>query len=517
MTERDSTALRLEDAAHSEEIESATPTISSDSVRHAVHLVPPQGSSKDKKRPGRLARLVGLELYSGALLTRKVRVELTVLAALLLGIFFFEFGAWSFFFNGIFVGDMFRLHPVGTASALLFALLFAGVIFFFEWQMITADTRRLSPKDKKNAQRIRVVAILVAGFIVAHAVDILAFAKPVAKVLHLEAVRDEVFRLDQELQALANDERQQQRDQVSEDLGIQRSRLESARENRRRALADQGQYRQEVDLLQREFRQREADLQSAERRWIRLQAIADPAAVQIALQEVQAAKRRRDNALTDLRIARGNLGAASESLQEADRVIEELTATEGQLLAERAEHTERAVLLQATVEKLQNRLRDWKAHLDQADPGQNVYVETGDGWGELPETVRADLPLRWKEPLRFTSPEPTFFDKIHVIYELAKGKFWPSQKHRVGLPEYLPEDEARGVEPSLVYFSSLLGVHLAAIFVPFLVFAVKWFLLSKDVDSYFSVWHQAYAGDPDARLILSTEQKVQKRKDDGYW
>jgi len=178
---------------------------------------------------------------------------------------------------------------------------------------------------------------------------------------------------------------------------------------------------------------------------------------------------------------------------------------------------EKAALREATLGTLQGRLRSWMTELASAKPGRGLYVEEWKGWGQVTDEEMELWPKDWRDVLKFSPPERSFFDKIHLVHELAWGWLGGSGKEQADLPNYLPWDEVRGTQSSFIYSFAFLGIHLAAVFVPFLVFTVKWFLMPKEVDSYFSVWHQAYAGDPDAQLILNTERKVQQRKQNGYW
>src|SRR3954462_593100 len=475
----------------------------------SVYLRQPESAGQGR-RLNWLAWRLGLEHYSSKLLTTKVRTELSVLAALLGATFVFEFGAWSFFFNGIFVGDMGKFTGRGTTAALVLALLFAGVILFFERQVITADTLRMRDKARKRAQWIRVLSIVGAGFIVAHSVDLLAFNTPVEKRLHREAVHEEALRLAQDVEGLGEGTGGQ-KSTVAGDLTAVRDDLSAARQRREKVAGEQERYRQQGESLQSEVRSNREAIRFAEENVKSAEEGAETAAQRRAQRDLESARRRSAEALSDLRAMTGNQGAATASLQEIDRLINRLTGEEGGLRNQRSTLDDQTEKIGRAKETLKSRLRLWFAELDQADPGDRF--EKWSGWTDVADDEKRLWPERWRRSLDFKEPKRSFFEKIDCVYQLAFGWLSSSVEGRAELPAYLPAAGLREHRRSITYFFSWLGIHLAAMFVPFLVFAVKWFLMPKEVDAYFSAWHQAFAGDPEARMILSVEEKV-RRKDE---
>jgi predicted nucleic acid-binding Zn-ribbon protein len=472
-----------------------------------VYLRQPEAVSQ-ARRLNWLARRLGLEHYSSKLLTNKVNIELSVLAALLVATFVFELGAWSFFFNGIFVGDMGKFDGGGTTAALVLALLFAGVILFFERQVIISDTLRMRDKARKRAQWIRVLSIIGAGFIVAHSVDLLAFNTPVEKRLHREAVHEEALRLAQDIEGLGGNTGEQ-KNTIAGDLAAVRGDLAAARQRREQVAGEQERYRQQAESLQSEARSHRDAFNFAEKNLARAEEGADTAAQRRAQRDLEAARRRSTDASSDLRAMIGNQSAATASLQEIDRLINQLTEEEGELRNKRAgldDHTEK---ISQVKETLKSRLRLWFAELDRSDPGDRI--EGWSGWTDVTDEEKRLWPERWRRPLDFKEPKRNFFEEIDCVYQLAFRWLNSSEEKRVELPTYLPAAGLREQRSSITYFFSWLGIHLAAMFVPFLVFAVKWFLMPKEIDAYFSAWHQAFAGDPEARTILRIEDEVRKK------
>lgn len=468
----------------------------------------PAASVGPRRRLSWLARVMGLEHYSAALMTRKVRVELPILAAMLVATFFFELIAWSFLFNGIFVGDMYSLDGFGTTAALSLGLLFALVVLFFERQVITADTWRMDRKDRRRAQRTRVLTIAAAGFIVAHAVDLLAFRVPVERLLHEEAVYDEAQRLSRELDRMMVNIVEEQSAAVQDALKTVTANLESAHDRRVQAVADQERYRQERDLLRAQAREQRQAITTAEE-WVeRVEATENRAATR---GDLDRARNRYSSTSSQLQVAVGDHGAATAKLDAIDRQIEELTQEQQTLREAQAEFLSQAKSVRQARATLETRRERWVEEL--LRPGPGYREETGQALAGFTSEEKALWPVRWRGPLVFLVSEPDFFEQIHAIYRMAFG--WFGDLNRLfrgdsGIPD--PSFSApRTLGWSLTYFFSWLAIHLAAIFVPFLVFAVKWLLMPKEVDAFFSTWHQAFAGDPDARMMLAVEEKVRTR------
>ncbi len=493
-----------------------------ESDRHPAHHVRnvylrPPVPVEEGRRLGWLPRRLGLEHYSPQLLTRKIATELTVIAALLVAIFAFEFAAWAFFFNGIFVGDLGRFHGAGTPAAIGLALVFAGVIFYFERQVITADSLRLTDEQRKRAQRIRVLSILVAGFIIAHAVDLLAFKVPVATKAHREEVHEEALRLAQDISGLEALRDEIRKNPISEEIERVRSLMETTQQQRDLAAAELERSRKQAGLLRSEATKHSAAARAAQDDLTRVEGLAADSGIRRIERELEAARSRYDVLTSELAAAIGNQGANSVVVLSADRQLKNLMLKDAQLRDKKSALEVHAELLGATIEKLKSRLRSWIGYLERSKPGQ--HTEKWSGWKDVSEHERRLWPEHWRQPLEFEGADKNFFEKVETVYELAFGKAWRwlngSGQQRAEMPSYLPSEELREEEPWVSYFFIYLGVHLAAIFVPFLVFAVKWYLMPKEVDAYFSAWHQAMGGDPEARLILSIEEKVRQRNE--HW
>src|SRR3954468_11528589 len=84
--------------------------------------------------PSRLARLMGLHLYSNVLLTKKVRTEMNFAAGLLLLVSLFEWLLWTLLFNGIYSSNIYNLGGPEPIFAAFTALFFGFAVFWFERQ-----------------------------------------------------------------------------------------------------------------------------------------------------------------------------------------------------------------------------------------------------------------------------------------------------------------------------------------------------------------------------------------------
>lgn len=446
--------------------------------------------SSPPSRLGWLARMMRLDQYSDVLLTPKVRTEVPILTLLLAAVFLFEFAAWSFLFNGLFVGDVDRVQPFGTVAAVLFGLVFASVILYFERQVITADTWRLTRWRRWSAQVIRLLSIAAAAYIVAHALHLVAFRVPVARILHERAVSAEEARLRRDLDSLASEALERRRAAVADELARVRSDIRTAERRREQSAAEKERYRQHVESMRTETRSRRGEVNAAEVALDRATEGFDRAALRRAQRNLESAQRRSENAGSDLHIALADQGAATAKVEEIDRQTERLRIAERRILEERSNLHWEEEDLERNKELLESRLRQWIAQLRRSPPGD--LTEDWEPLKSLPEGEKQVWPEEWHRPLEFEEPKPHFFEKIAAVYELKSGR--PEGQH----------------QPAGVYRHAYYAILLIAIFLPSLVFAVKWFLMPKEVEAYFSTWHQAFAGDPGARTILNVEEKVQR-------
>lgn len=495
---------------HATTTEHGSPSVGDPSDRSSlgnIYLRPPAAARKHRLVwPVRLMRL---EHYPEGLITEKVRNELTILALMLLAVFIFEFAAWSFFFNGLFVGDVDRFRPGGTAAAILFGFLFGGAVLYFERQVITADTWRLTRWKRWSAQGVRVLAIAVAGYAVAHAVDLLAFRVPVARSLHAGAVDQEEIRLRADIDRLAESVNTDRRSALEKELTIVRDRIRSAQNSREQAAADKGRFRAQIESLESEARSRGEAVNQAEANLVRIEDEADRTALRRAQTELGAARSRYDLVVSDLLGVRGDQAAAQAVIEEKDSLIEALLADENRLREQQSALSTEKETVEAAARVLEGRLGQWVADLRRSAPGDRT--EKWDGFGDAPADERRLWPEEWRTPLEFVEPQVHFFEKITKVYELAFGEPRATGEHSVQTPSNLDRSQRSDRWLSKVYRSSFVAIHLAAVFLPLLVFAVKWFLMPKEVDAYFSTWHQAFAGDSDARSVLSVEEKVRRR------
>lgn len=462
-----------------------------------VYLRHPANTGRGGRRLGLLARALGLELYSPTLLTRKNHAELTVLAVMLVGVFSFELLAWSFFFNGIFVGEMFRLHPTGTPAAIVLAFLFAATILYFERQVVTADATRLPKWKKVCAFFLRLGVILVAGFIVAHSIDLVVFRAPMQLELHRRAVREKADVLRRDLDALRADD--PRRTTLRRDIERLHQNMNRFHDNQIGAAAL-------VEQLRRQSEQHERDAGRSQDELDRVEGGATAGGA--GDREIENARRRADSASDAVDSARAAYNEAYRSLQGLDRRLEDLQEQERQLAAELRELAEKDFTEAENAASLEQRARHWLSQVARERPsGPADYAQYVEDISNVPAAEREKWGSDWREPFELDPPNASFFEKLEVIYDLLGGA---SEGGSASSANSLLSSEALAMRQPRrsLYLTTYSGVHLAVMLLPFLVLAVKWLLLPKEVDAYFSTWHQAHAGDAEARLMLSVEEKV---------
>ena len=146
--------------------------------------------------PSRLARLMGLHLYSNVLLTKKVRTEMNFAARLLLLVGTFEWFLWTLLFNGIYSSDIFNRRSPELPFAALTGLLFGFAVFWFERQMLTS-----SEKGWRfwAALGFRLCYIGAAALITSQTFELMLFKKPIQQRARQEAVRADAAKRYQEV------------------------------------------------------------------------------------------------------------------------------------------------------------------------------------------------------------------------------------------------------------------------------------------------------------------------------
>ena len=125
--------------------------------------------------PSRLARLMGLHLYSNVLLTKKVRTEMNFAAGLLLLVSLFEWLLWTLLFNGIYSSDIYNLGITSVLAALT-ALFFGFAVFWFERQMLTSSEKGWKPRAAMGS---RFLYICIAALITSQTFELMLFHKPI--------------------------------------------------------------------------------------------------------------------------------------------------------------------------------------------------------------------------------------------------------------------------------------------------------------------------------------------------
>jgi hypothetical protein len=431
-----------------------------------------------RRPPSRLASTLGLHVYSDALLTKRVRIEMNLAAFILLIVATFELIAWAFLFNAIFNSDILYLGWK-TVPAVLVASLFAAAVFWFERQFLTTDESQR--RQAKRAAVIRVLFILAAGITTAQPLELLFFRKPVQKRIHEEGIRKEaVERFNELSESSATEEKYDSDIAERKAKSVADIKEELARATERRlklelqlgaarasAYAEQGR----VEQLRRE---RDA---AGENR-------------------AQEAQRRYSAAITRFNRLSGEVlkleGQTEVAVQEGERLQTEKDNAE--VREEDFGEARRAK------ERLANgRLRDWIRQLRRSEPAEPI-VEERPGVGS-------------EKPWEYDDPEYDFFEQLHLVWLLAEGQpprwlagapdTWQLLEKNYGFPFTGP---ALGWQPHLLL--SIVACHIIAFFIPLLVLTIKIFLMPRDLQIYYSRRHQAEAGDNGAWLTQVVDEKV---------
>jgi hypothetical protein len=179
--------------------------------------------------PSRLARLMGLHLYSNALLTKKVRTEMNFAAGLLLMVSLFEWLLWTLLFNGIYSSDIYYVGGT-TILAVLTGLFFGFAVFWFERQMLTSGEKGWWPRF---AMFCRFVYICFAARITSQTFELMLFHKPIQERARQEAIRANAAKHYQEV--LDAEERARQAESIVQiTTGTESTALATARAERQK-------------------------------------------------------------------------------------------------------------------------------------------------------------------------------------------------------------------------------------------------------------------------------------------
>ncbi len=135
---------------------------------------------------GWLSQFYGLKVYGNSLLGKRAATEMGYAALLLTAIFLFDLVAWTTLWNMVIHGGDTTVDLL-TPFAFLGGLLFAGTIFIYERQFITADIG--AHKIRAGlAIALRALVLVLAAIITAQPVEVIVFRGPIRDRIHEESV-----------------------------------------------------------------------------------------------------------------------------------------------------------------------------------------------------------------------------------------------------------------------------------------------------------------------------------------
>ena len=68
-----------------------------------------------------------------------------------------------------------------------------------------------------------------------------------------------------------------------------------------------------------------------------------------------------------------------------------------------------------------------------------------------------------------------------------------------------------GGRQSKFFKRAFIGIHVLAAFFPMLIFTIKWLVMPKELAEYYSTYHQACSGNPEASKALLVDQQARER------
>lgn len=450
-------------------------------------------TDEPKRLPIRLARMMGLHLYSEVLLGKSARTEMNFAALILMVVSLFEFIAWFFLFNTIFNSDLVKLG-LPTIPAVLMAALFGSAVFWFERQFLTTDEDQR--RRAWGAAVIRVAFILTAAFITAQPLELLFFRVPIQKRIHEEGIREEAV---SKLAALLKEGEHE-----TKTTEIKEGRREKSRQDAESQIDDLVKQRGALTagLTQKESERTKARSEVA--RYRRERDVADMPA------ERRSAEIGYARAEATVAALSGEISQIQLRIGETDSLLTELHS--------RVDHVEKETD-QLDDEQQKNdtgrdrRLRSWIDQIKDSKPKEPIEEKWKLAAPIHPDASGASV---WNELWTYKDPDYDFFEQIHVVWDLVNGRpprwlnappaIQKTLETQYGLASL--DQGRRGWQWHL--FLSVLACHLIAIFIPFLVLTIKLFLMPKALRTYYSSRHQAEAGDRDAWLARYVDESVKE-------
>ncbi|HEX4495987.1 MAG TPA: DUF4407 domain-containing protein [Thermoanaerobaculia bacterium] len=448
-----------------------------------------------KRLPSRLARKMGLHLYSEVLLGKSARTEMNFAAFILLIVSLFELSAWFFLFNTIFNSDLVKFG-LPTIPAVLMAALFGSAVFWFERQFLTTDEDQR--KRAWGAAVIRVAFILTAAFITAQPLELLFFRVPVQKRVHEEGIREEAV---SKLAALLK-EGEQETAAINDQSKINQASYDELQKQLQDLAAQRGSLAAQLTTKQGELaaaRSESARFRD-ERNSADMPAGRRGAEIGYARAEALAAR------------ISGEIGQIRLGIAEADGRSPEIR---DQAKEAKKELIELIKMRLASNTGRDHRLRSWIDQLKDSKPKETVEENWKIATSAHPDASGSSILDKPWPP--YKDPEYDFFEQIHAVWDLVYGRpprwlnappaIQTTLETQYGFASL--DQGRRGWQWHL--FLSVLACHLIAIFIPFLVLTIKLFLMPNALRIYYSSRHQAEAGDGDAWLARYVDESVKGR------
>lgn len=509
-----------------------------------------QEPTQPRRKPGWIARAMGLAPYRGALLSDRARIELNFAAGLLLLISLFEAVLWTFLFNAIYNRDVFYVGP-RLAYAVLSAAFFAVAVFWFERQILTFDDQNASRASKLSlAMVVRLLYILGAAYATSRPFELMLFREPILERAHQEAVRAEVATRLLEVQEAEVAARSASGSGGSsgEKASVARALAETADAERDRAdqLSDSAvssearvavlgaqlqKARSELSQLSGEVAYSAKVLATARQRHSEATLAGKGGQIQeLRLAEEQArnvhAATLRSEAAQEAEVGRlaGLLAAAQVR---GHGLVEQEIAAREQLAEYEKQAAEERVRVAKHADRQRQRLRGWVASLRALHPSEEREDENWKFTRPRPDfleqlrilnDLRAGRPPIWTqgtaETRKLLQDEYGFTDLICPDRGLASGAQGGGPRTLSGSPVEVNDlaSDCQHLEAKRTVYRQLYLVGwLLALLIPSLMIAIKKWMLPEELRFYYSRRHQAEDGDPDALRATEVDDQVQAR------
>lgn len=449
----------------------------------------PQGWSMDtvltadlgEEAPGRLAQLLGLDVWETSLLARPARLEMEAAAIVLVLVFLFELGAWTTLFHLVLFG-----FDVGLVSALALVpgAVFSAATLMFERSLVCLDPDTVSPRRAVGVC-IRGAVIVGSSLITAQPLELLVFRADIDQHLKDEAVYREAIAELARSSALTVDPPVPGAAVVpgaAEPVGDSPLSIAQARvEERRLALETaKGELRRAKSAADRAA----ATQSNAAGRLAGLRA--DPGADVRALAEAEAALAK---ATTTSAHARRVLEDADRGVQLADAALDEARRGE-EVATGKAQEASTAEATRSDTEADEG--RDWIRAVAEAAPGEVL---------EHPRTKRPFQPHVQSMLRRALAMHELITNQPATWPEGTPAEWSGFAVRHFGLPDPAPvAGSPRGAKRAWSYLLSSALLLAVGMVVPLMTLAFK-LMMGDELQAYYSCAAQEAAGNLTARAV----------------